>query len=145
VFDLIARQRMDVPHRRAGWMQGAHTEAGLNEVSSRAEQWARQGADVAVLDRAETAEHLGCNAYLGGWVDRRGGAVQPLAHACGMARAAGAALHGQSPVSAMHRQSGKWHVQTVRPGGEWWPSGCWSAPTAILARSSRRWRGPWWR
>ena len=115
VFDLIARHRMDVPHRRAGWVQGAHTEAGLNEVASRAEQWARQGADVAVLDRAETAEHLGSNAYLGGWVDRRGGAVQPLAYARGMARAAqgaGAALHGQSPVSAMHRQSGKWHVQT---------------------------------
>ncbi len=36
VFDLIARHAMDVPHRRAGWIQGAHTEAGLAEVARRA-------------------------------------------------------------------------------------------------------------
>lgn len=75
VFDLIARHRMDVPHRRAGWVQGAHTAAGLDEVARRAEQWARTGADVAVLDRAAVADHLGSDAYLGGWVDRRGGAA----------------------------------------------------------------------
>ena len=115
VFDLIARHRMDVPHRRAGWVQGAHTAAGVDEVARRADQWAAQGADVAVLDRDATAAHLGSHAYLGGWVDRRGGAVQPLAYARGLARAAiaaGAAIHGQSPVAEMNRQEGKWHVVT---------------------------------
>lgn len=116
VFDLIARHGMDVPHRRAGWIQGAHTAVGLEEVSRRAEQWARTGADVAVLDRAAVAEHLGSAAYLGGWLDRRGGAVQPLAYARGLARAAlavGAALHGASPVVAMQRQDGRWRVRTA--------------------------------
>jgi len=115
VFDLIARHRMDVPHRRAGWVQGAHTAAGLDEVARRAEQWARTGADVAVLDRAAVADHLGSSAYLGGWVDRRGGAIQPLAYARGLARAAldaGAAVHGSSPVTAMHRQDGRWRMRT---------------------------------
>lgn len=115
VFDLIARHGMDVPHRRAGWVQGAHTAAGLQEVDQRAEQWARTGADVAVLDRAAVADHLGSGAYLGGWVDRRGGAVQPLAYARGLARAAkaaGASLHGMSPVTAMQRRDGQWRVRT---------------------------------
>ncbi len=116
VFDLIARHRMDVPHRRAGWVQGAHTTAGLGEVKRRAEQWAQTGADVAVLDRTSVTEHLGSGAYLGGWVDRRGGAIQPLAYARGLARAAlaaGAAVHGASPVTAMHRQDGHWHVRAA--------------------------------
>lgn len=116
VFDLITRHGMNVPHRRAGWIQGAHTEAGLGEVARRAEQWARHGADVAVLDRADVADHLGSGAYLGGWVDRRGGAVQPLAYARGLARAAltaGAAVHGGSPVTALDRQDGRWRVLTA--------------------------------
>ena len=116
VFDLIARHRMDVPHCRAGWIQGAHTATGLEEVSRRAEQWARTGADVAVLDRAAVADHLGSSAYSGGWVDRRGGAIQPLAYARGLARAAlaaGATIHGASPVEAMQRQHGRWRVRTA--------------------------------
>ncbi|MBL1482977.1 FAD-binding oxidoreductase, partial [Klebsiella pneumoniae] len=69
VFDLIARHAMDVPHRRAGWIQGAHTEAGLSEVARRAEQWAGLGAPTRVLDRSETARLLGTERYLGGWLD----------------------------------------------------------------------------
>lgn len=116
VFDLIERHGMDVPCRRAGWVQGAHTPAGLDQVARRAEQWARAGADVAVLDRAAVADHLGSGAYLGGWVDRRGGAIQPLAYARGLARAAlaaGAALHGASPVAALRRESGRWRAVTA--------------------------------
>ena len=116
VFNLIARHRMDVPHCRAGWVQGAHTAAGLDEVARRAEQWASTGADVDVLDRAAVAGHLGSGAYMGGWIDRRGGAIQPLAYARGLARAAlaaGAAVHGSSPVVTMQREAGRWRVRTV--------------------------------
>ena len=99
MFDLIAKHRMDVPHVRNGWIQGAHSKDSVEETRSRAEQWARRGAPVEVLDKAETDRHLGTTQYLGGWIDRRGGAVQPLAYARGLARAAlaaGAAIHGQS-------------------------------------------------
>src|SRR5215212_5299335 len=73
VFDLIARHRMDVPHVRNGWIQGAHSKASIEETRSRAEQWARRGAPVESLDKAETGRHLGTTQYLGGWIDRRGG------------------------------------------------------------------------
>src|SRR5205807_3540366 len=43
VFGLIEKHRMNVPHQRQGWIQGAHTAAGLDIVKKRAAQWARRG------------------------------------------------------------------------------------------------------
>jgi glycine/D-amino acid oxidase-like deaminating enzyme len=117
VFDLIARHGMDVPHSRAGWIQGAHTEAGLAEVAKRAAQWADLGAPTRVLDRAETEQLLGTDRYLGGWLDGRGGAIQPLSYARGLARAAqkaGAIIHGASPVTALERTGSGWTVTTAQ-------------------------------
>lgn len=117
VFDLIARHGMDVPHRREGWIQGAHTQAGLEEVARRASQWADLGAPTRVLDKHETDRLLGTDQYLGGWLDGRGGAVQPLSYARGLARAAlkaGAAIHGGSPVTALDRTGSGWTVTTAQ-------------------------------
>src|SRR5262249_1049858 len=115
VFDLIARHRMDVPHTRSGWIQGAHSTATVELVKRRAAQWERRGADVSFLDKAETDRHLGTTQYLASWVDRRGGAVQPLAYTRGLARAAqvaGAAIHGESPAIGLERRDRKWIVAT---------------------------------
>src|SRR6516164_10677215 len=91
VFDLIARHRMDVPRVRNGWIQGAHTPAAAALVERRAAQWQKHGAPVRVLDKAEADRLLGTEKYLGGWRARRGGAIQPLAYARGLAQAALAA------------------------------------------------------
>jgi glycine/D-amino acid oxidase-like deaminating enzyme len=117
VFDLIQRHRMTVPHVRKGWIQGAHTEDGLATVARRAEQWAKRGVAVEVLDRAGVAEKLGTENYLGGWVDSRGGGVQPLDYARGLARAAlaaGATIHGSTAATRLQRDNGKWRVETDR-------------------------------
>src|SRR5580704_8065660 len=114
VFDLIARHRMDVAHSRNGWIQGAHSTATLADLGKRCAQWARRGAPVQWLDKAETDRHLGTAQYLGSWLDRRGGAVQPLAFARGLAKAAlaaGAAIHGETPASRLMRHDGKWMVE----------------------------------
>ncbi len=116
VFGLIRRHGMDVPHTRAGWIQGAHTATGMREAERRAGQWARRGADVAVLDRHEAEAELGTASYQGGWVDRRGGGVQPLAYARGLARAAlqaGAAIHGGTRAAAIERRDGRFLVRTA--------------------------------
>lgn len=113
VFDLISRHEMDVPHVRNGWIQGAHTAATIETVRARAEQWARRGAPVEVLDRDDTERHIGSRQYQGGWLDRRGGAVQPLAYARGLAKAAakaGVRIHGDSPVTRLAREGGRWRV-----------------------------------
>jgi glycine/D-amino acid oxidase-like deaminating enzyme len=115
VFDLIARYSLDVAHARAGWIQGAHSRATVEQVKRRAGQWERRGAPVAFLDKAETDRHLGTTQYLASWIDKRGGAVQPLAYVRGLvkaARAAGAAIHGASPATGLARRDGKWIVTT---------------------------------
>lgn len=118
VFDLIARHRMDVPHARQGWIQAAHSPAGVTLAEKRAEQWRRRGvAGARTISKDEADRLLGSRKYLGGWIDPRGGAIQPLSYARGLARAAvaaGAVLHGQSPVTAMTRQGGAWQVTTAR-------------------------------
>src|SRR5579862_7054730 len=45
VFDLIGKHNMNVPQARKGWIQGAHTKAGLDIVKKRSEQWARRGVE----------------------------------------------------------------------------------------------------
>ncbi|KMO35780.1 NAD(P)/FAD-dependent oxidoreductase [Methylobacterium aquaticum] len=116
VFDLIAKHRMDVPRIRTGWIQGAHTDEGLALAESRAAQWSRRGAPVRLLDKAETDRLLGTERYRGGWLDRRAGAVQPLAYARGLATAAlaaGARIHTDTPVTSLSRQGDIWTVRTA--------------------------------
>ena len=117
VFDLIRRHRLDVPHVRAGWIQGAHTAASARTVRGRAEQWARRGVDAEFLDKGAVERLLGTRQYDAGWIDRRGGAVQPLAYARELARvaiAAGATIHGSTRVTGLARNGGRWTVSTER-------------------------------
>ena len=117
VFELIERHGLDVPHKRAGWIQGAHTEAMLETVKRRSGEWAARGVDADFLDKAAVTRLLGTERYLGGWIDRRAGAVQPLAYARGLAKAAlaaGATIHGGSPVISLDRQGDGWRAGTAQ-------------------------------
>lgn len=129
VFELIDKHAMDVPHSRAGWIQGAHTPAMVETVKRRSAEWAARGVDAAFLDRDAVARHLGTDRYLAGWIDRRAGAVQPLAYARGLAKAAlaaGATIHGKSEVVSLQRQGANWTVRT-RQGASV------SAPRVVIA------------
>lgn len=116
VFGLIDKYAMDVPYVRNGWIQGAHTPDGKDQVQRRAEQWGKRGAPVRVLDKSETGYLLGSERYVGGWLDKRGGGVQPLSYARGLARAAqktGAIIHTRSPATALTQTKGRWTVETA--------------------------------
>lgn len=117
VFDLIAKHGMDVPHKRAGWIQGAHTPAMVETVKRRAGEWQARGVNAEFLDKDAAARLLGTDRYLGGWIDRRAGGVQPLAYARGLAKAAlatGARIHGQSKVVSLKRNGANWTVRTAQ-------------------------------
>lgn len=117
VFDLIAKHGMDVPHQRAGWIQGAHTPAMVETVKRRSAEWQARGVDAQFLDQDAAARRLGTDRYLAGWVDRRAGGVQPLAYARGLAKAAlaaGATIHGQSKVVSLTRSGATWTVRTTQ-------------------------------
>ena len=113
VFDLIARHRMDVTTRRAGWVQGIHSEKAAVRGRRRAEQWQRRGADVEYLDAAATAEILGTELYRGSVIDRRGGALHPLSYVRELARVAGlcgARIFGETIAARLERRETGWQI-----------------------------------
>lgn len=117
VFELIDKHGMDVPRTRQGWIQGAHTPAALQLAERRTRDWQAQGVAARQLDRNETARLLGTDKYFGGWLDPRGGGVQPLSYARELARAAQAAgvvIHTGTPVTQLTQANGKWQAATAR-------------------------------
>ena len=119
VFDLIAREGLDVEHSRCGWIQAAHTQTAFQAAMQRNRQWRAQGADVALLNQAEIALLTGCEGYRGGFLDRRAGIVNPLALVHELARIAteaGADLVTHDPVTSLVRDGTSWRVET-RSGG----------------------------
>ena len=115
VFELIDRHGLNVPNARNGWIQPAHSAAGMALAESRCAQWLKHGADVRLLDRQETQELIGAANYHGGWLDRRGGAVQPLSYVRELARVAqerGVAIYTQTPVMYIDRRADGWEVTT---------------------------------
>ena len=117
VFDLIDKHAMNVPRARQGWIQGAHTPAALQLAERRTRDWQAQGVAARQLDRNETARLLGTDKYFGGWLDPRGGGVQPLSYARELARAAQAAgvvIHTGTPVTQLAQAHGKWQAATAR-------------------------------
>lgn len=115
VFELIERHGIDCHPVRGGWIQAGHLESKLPMLRRRFEQWQRRGADVAWLERDDIASLIGTERYFGGWIDKRGGTVQPLSYARGLANAAhaaGAAIHSGSPVTELARNGTGWVLKT---------------------------------
>src|SRR3984957_4302532 len=91
VFDLVARLGLKGEANRTAWIQGVHSQKAAGPARSRAEQWQRRGADVAYVGAQEAERLIGTHGYVGAFVDRRAGRLQPLSYARELARAAIAA------------------------------------------------------
>jgi hypothetical protein len=78
VFNLIERHGIDCAPVRKGWMQLSYTDKGVAGLHARADQWARRGVPVQRLDATAVASRLGGQAFAGGWLDGRAGAIQPV-------------------------------------------------------------------
>lgn len=118
VFDLIQKYEIACAATRTGWIQPATSAAAMEMIAARVGQWRRRGADVEMLSSAQVARLTGSQRYLGGWIDRRGGTVQPLSYVRGLARAAraaGARIFSHSPAVDFEETAREWRIQT--PGG----------------------------
>ena len=131
VLELIARHKIACHAERCGWIAAAPHAAALDSLRSRTEQWQRRGAPVELLDRTRIAELTGTTGYAGGMLDRRAGALHPLAFVRGLARAAhqaGATIHGRSAAERLESTDGSWRVVT--------PRGTVTASSVILATNA---------
>lgn len=116
VFGLIETKGLDVEHVRTGWIQALHTNAALAVAEERNRQWRARGADVVLLNDAETALLTGVNGYLGSWLDRRGGTINPLAFTLELARLAaevGVRIATGVKATRLRREGADWQVGTT--------------------------------
>lgn len=114
VFDLIERHGIQCDATRNGWIQPTHSTKLIGTLHARARQWEARGAPVELLDRTQVSKRLGTDAFIGGWIDKRAGSVQPLSYARGLARAAkaaGVAIHGATRAAALERGPDGWRVK----------------------------------
>lgn len=112
-FTLIRHERLAVPHSRGGWVQLAHSPDAMRTLSARALEWRDLGALASVLGDLDARRATGAHGYLGGWVDRRGGVVEPQAYVQELAGAAerwGAEIAERCLAVSIEREARRWRV-----------------------------------
>ena len=114
-FDLIRRHGIDCEAVQNGWIQPAHRPSRMALSQRRHDQWAALGAPVEMLDRDKARAITGSDFWHGGWMNRDGGHINPLAYARGLGTAAikaGARVFERSPAAGIAREGTKWKVTT---------------------------------
>lgn len=118
LFELIKTYQIECQARQKGWLRVVHNDRALRKAEAGVDQWNKHGAGMQIIDRDAVEKLSGTRAYGAGVVTPKGGAVQPLSLALGMAQAAkqrGVTIHGNSAVTDLTRKDGKW-VATAAGG-----------------------------
>jgi glycine/D-amino acid oxidase-like deaminating enzyme len=118
VFELIERHQIACEALQSGTLRAAMHKRTLNGVRASAEQWQRRTSQVSFLERDAISGLTETDRYVGAMLDRRGGQLNPLGYARGLAAAAmnaGAVVYGATPVSRIVKDGGRWRLDT--PGG----------------------------
>ncbi len=122
VFSLVERLGLQCEALRGGTIRAAVSPGSDATVRRSGEQWIAHGAPLELMDAARCAEMVGTPHYRFAYHDRRGGMVNPLGYARGLAEAArksdgrnaGARICSDSPVTTMRRDGSAWALQTPR-------------------------------
>ncbi len=115
LFSLIQHYQIDCQARQNGWLRVCHSANALKNAKAGVDEWNKHGADIQIIDREELEKHSGTRAYHAGIVTPKGGAVQPLSLAIGLAKAAkqrGCRIFGSSAVNSLEKQDNKWTATT---------------------------------
>ena len=115
LFDLASRYEIAAEQEQKGWVQPVHSPGRIKIAERRVRQWSKFGAPVELLSREKARDLLGSDAWFGGFWNRSGGHINPLALARGMARAAlakGTRIYARSPAASFERRDGRWLIKT---------------------------------
>jgi len=117
LFDLARRYQIQAEQEQAGWVQPVHSPGRIKIAERRVRQWSKFGAPVELLSRDQTRQMLGSDAWFGGFWNKTGGHINPLALSRGLARVVldrGGRIYARSPATRFERQNGRWVVKTER-------------------------------
>ena len=116
LFDLARQYQINAEQEQTGWVQPVHSPGRIQIVERRVRQWSKYGAEVELLSRDQTRDMLGSDAWYGGFWNKTGGHINPLALARGLARAVlerGGRIYARSPAISFTRHNGGWLVKTA--------------------------------
>jgi glycine/D-amino acid oxidase-like deaminating enzyme len=117
LFDVARRYQIQAEQEQTGWVQPVHSPGRIKIAERRVRQWSKLGAPVELLSRDQTHQMLGSDAWFGGFWNRSGGHINPLALSRGLARVAieqGCRIYARSPATAFERKNGRWIVRTAK-------------------------------
>jgi glycine/D-amino acid oxidase-like deaminating enzyme len=116
LFDLVRRHGIAAEAEQAGWVQPVHSPGRFKLAEKRVKEWSALGAPVELLDRAAVSAMTGSDAWFGGFWNRTGGHINPLALTRGLAEVAlklGAVIFVRSPAVSIARANDRWTVKTA--------------------------------
>src|SRR5205085_5690339 len=117
LFDLARRYQIEAEQEQTGWVQPVHSPGRIRIAERRVRQWSKFGAAVELLSREETRQMLGSDAWFGGFWNRTGGHINPLALSRGLARVVlecGGRIFARSPAISFERHDHRWVVRTAQ-------------------------------
>jgi glycine/D-amino acid oxidase-like deaminating enzyme len=113
VFDLIARHGIECHAVRNGLIFAAHKASAVRMLEDRAAFWQARGVTLPMLSRDQVAAMVGGADYPGAQLEPRGGTINSLGYARGLARAAlaaGATIHTATRARALDRDGARWQL-----------------------------------
>jgi glycine/D-amino acid oxidase-like deaminating enzyme len=117
LFELARRYNIEAEQEQAGWVQPVHSPGRIKIAERRVRQWSKFGAPVELLSRDQTRDMLGSDAWFGGFWNKSGGHINPLALARGLARAVldlGGRIYARSPAISFEHRNNRWVVKTEK-------------------------------
>ncbi|MDX2155020.1 MAG: FAD-binding oxidoreductase [Hyphomicrobiaceae bacterium] len=117
LFDTVHEEAIEAEAEQTGWVQPVHSPGRMKIAERRVRQWEKVGAPVALKSPEEIRAITGSDAWFGGWENRSGGHVNPLALARGLAAAVlrhGGRIFARTPVESFERGGAWWHASTPR-------------------------------
>ena len=117
LFGIIDKYKIDCQARQKGWLRVDHYPQAMQSSRSIAKAWGEYGIEIQYLEGNELRQETGSKVFQTGILVPKGGAIQPLSYARGLAQCAinaGASIFTDTPVLSLIRKGTKWQVITAQ-------------------------------
>jgi glycine/D-amino acid oxidase-like deaminating enzyme len=117
IFGLIDDHQIECEPVRTGLLFAAHTKSAAARLEKRAAFWRARSQPVEILESSSLESIVGSRYYPAALIDYRGGCVNPLGLARGLAKiaiVAGARIFENSRAAKLSRGGRHWRLNTER-------------------------------